>query len=74
MVSSIKEALEQAMKKSSKGKGHPLIHPSFPPQGTEQPAFMGSQSAPPMQGDPMGMSPDGPPIDPSGQFGGSGAY
>jgi hypothetical protein len=47
MVTSIKEAFEQAMKKSSKGKGHPMIHPSFPPQGNPQPSFMGSQSAAP---------------------------
>jgi hypothetical protein len=44
--------------KKSKGKHQQHstgpIHPSFPPQGAPQPAFMGSQSAPPGQGSPMG--------------------
>jgi hypothetical protein len=35
------------MSKKKKSK-HPEIHPSFPPQGAEQPSHMGSQSqAPP---------------------------
>jgi hypothetical protein len=81
MVASIKEALEQAMAKKSKGRPQhetssphgSLVHPSFPAQGQPQPSFMGSQSGPPMQGDPMGgMGAGGPPVDPSGNF--SGGY
>lgn len=37
------------MAKHKKSK-HPEIHPSFPPQAAEQPAHMGSQSAPPNAG------------------------
>ena len=44
---SIREAYETAMAKKSKGKGHALIHPSFPPQAAPQPSYMGSQSMPP---------------------------
>jgi len=58
VASSLVHAFKEAQMKKSKGKGQHStgpIHPSFPPQGAPQPSFMGSQSAPPMQGSPMGM-------------------
>ncbi len=58
----LKAAFEEAhmKKKTSKGQ-HSTgpIHGSFPPQASPQPSYMGSQSAPPMQGSPMGMPPGG---------------
>lgn len=45
------------------------VHPSFPPMGSQQPAYMGSQSASPM-GEALGpLGPQGPqgPIDTQGQ-------
>lgn len=62
MVASIAEAMKKAQAK--KGSSHALIHPSFPPQGAEQPAFMGSQSAPPTPGSGgMGMDVSAPNMD-----------
>lgn len=57
---------EALMKKSSKKNPHVggagNIHPSFPPQGAEQPAHMGSQSMSPapMSGSGMYASGTGP--------------
>lgn len=64
--SSLAQAYEEAlMKKSNKKNPHVggagSIHPSFPPQGSPQPAHMGSQSSPPMAGDPSDYSTAMPP-------------
>ncbi len=61
MPASLAAAWEQAqMKKSkSKGKAAALVHPAFPPQGMEQPSYMGSQSAPPMKSNPYAQDGSG---------------
>lgn len=70
---SISAAYEEAMKKkSSKGKG--LVHPSFPPQGAPQPSYMGSQSMPPVAGDPSDYSTAMPPPPGAESIGAQNAY